>query len=145
MKLELLVSLLRHWTWAARERELFEQHLGLQGSALSSDAEMQLSFFTTETGIALCLWLALLYVTCEGLEENAGISVDGIAPGYSEIAGRLKQFRNASFHVQSRYWSPKLLSILTDSEALSTIRLVHDAVGGYLGVRLLEHQRGNEQ
>ena len=77
-------------------------------------------------------------VTCEGIRAYRLADVNEIAPTYQSVRKRLFEFRNAAFHVQPKWLSPKLLDILLEPEDAKRIQAVHDAVGAWLRVQFPE-------
>jgi len=129
---EILLSLWRHWVWADRMRELFDYYIKSDFDKLPNDFLSNSSFWVSSMITTMFLWYGLLYAVCDGIEKGYGTSVNTIAPAFKNIRGRLQKFRNAVFHVQPNFWSPKLMEILSDPEAAHEIRAVHHQVGEWL-------------
>lgn len=55
-----------------------------------------------------------------------------ICPAYMEVSGTMRLFRNAVFHIQPEFWTPKLMDVLKDEPVVEKIRSVHHDVGTYL-------------
>jgi hypothetical protein len=138
MKPQVLRSLHRHWTWADRQRELFLNYLRQDFPSMPVAAIGSPSFFVSSMVTAMCLWYALLYVTCDGLSRFGGVMVEEIAPDYAKVKANLEAFRHAIFHVQPRYWSHGLRNLLTDAAAADQIGTVHRGVGAWLQQRVEE-------
>jgi hypothetical protein len=117
-KKELLFAIHRHWIWANRVREEYGTQLRANPPA-SGD---MLDWFLNSSGMHMCLWYGLLFSVCEGLREN-GFSVPAVQAEIDGIYDALRLFRNAIFHVQSEYWSPKLFRIMEDPQK------VHEGLG----------------
>lgn len=136
MNIEILVSLHRHWVWADRMKELFEFYLKKEGlpaeESLAPDQPYMLSGMFT----CMFLWYGLLYVTCDGIEKVGEAKMSDIAPTYDAAKEKLHRFRNAMFHVQPRYWSPKLMDVLKDRKIIGQIRAIHVKVGQWLETQL---------
>jgi hypothetical protein len=128
----LLASLLRHWTWADRQKELFEFYLRKDFPSLSEDDIGSPEFFVSSMVTCMCLWYALLYATCDGIKEYAGVDVSTIAPAFAKSGEFLRHFRNATFHVQHEYLSEKLMDVLREPDMATAIRSIHDNVGEWL-------------
>lgn len=132
MKRELLISLHRHWVWADRTKEMFEYYLNKEWPIPTESLNPTSPYFISSLFTCMCLWYALLYATCDGIEQEAKIMVVEIAPEYEYLGPKLPHFRNAMFHVQAHYWSPKLMSVITDKDMPAQIRKVHDQVGNWI-------------
>jgi hypothetical protein len=62
--------------------------------------------------------------------------MSNVSPAFIEIKKTLNQFRNAMFHVQPQYWSPKLLDIFKNEKIVERIRITHVSVGTWLEEQL---------
>jgi hypothetical protein len=129
---DIALSIWRHWAWSDRMRELFLYYLKDDFSNLPPDFLEQPSFWVSSMVTTMALWYALLYVTCEAIEKEAGIDMQTISADYPKVSDRLRRFRNATFHVQSEFWSSKIMEILKDPETATTISSVHKAVEQWL-------------
>lgn len=133
MKPEQLFSILRHWTWADRQRELFEYYLRKDFPNITEDFTFDESFFVSSMATCMGLWYGLLYVTCEGIDDSGKVQVSSIAPEFDQkTSDLLRRFRNAMFHVQDEYWSPKLMDVLREPDTAEAIRAVHQKVGRWV-------------
>jgi hypothetical protein len=137
IQIEILVSIWRHWVWADRMRDLFKYYYDDEFSQLSKEAIANPAiFWTNSTMTVLFLWYGLLYVVCEGIETELDVDINTIAPAFKKIKGRLKNFRNAVFHVQPKVWSPKLEEVLNDPTIAGEIHSIHDGIGQWLKEQL---------
>ena len=134
----LLLSILRHWTWADRQKELFEFYLRNDFPNLSEGDIGKPGFFVSSMVTCLCIWYALLYATCDGINKEVGINVSTIAPAFAKNEDLLRHFRNATFHVQPKYLSEKLLEVLKNPDVAVAIRSIHDNVGEWLKHQVAE-------
>lgn len=82
------------------------------------------TFFVTDQGTYLLLWYGLLFVTLECLKEHNAIPTL-IIHDVDAIYDALRHFRNAAFHAQPEYYSPKLLEIMEVQDSPATIRKIH--------------------
>ena len=80
----------------------------------------------------MVLWYALLYATCEGIQQlykqdyyGNVVNIYNISHDYKDFENDLRRFRNATFHVQEEYYSEKFMNILKVAEYATTIRKVH--------------------
>src|SRR5712692_505346 len=105
---KILLSIHRHWIWADRMKELFEYYLSKEGPL--TDFTM-MDLFSSSLGTCMCMWYSLLYETCEGLRGSGKVDIAGeIDPNYGKFRGRLKNFRDATFHVQPQLEPEKLMA-----------------------------------
>jgi hypothetical protein len=74
----------------------------------------------------------------QAIRASGLADLDAIASSYHQVRARLREFRNAAFHVQPKWWSPKLAAVLREPEDASLIRAVHDAVGAWLRLQFPE-------
>lgn len=144
MDIEVLVSLHRHWVWADRMKELFEFYLKKEGlpaqESLAPDQPYMLSSMFT----CMFLWYGLLYATCDGIEEVSAARMSDIAPTYDAAKKTLRRFRNAMFHVQPCYWTPKLMDVLKDGKIVEQIRATHVKVGQWLETQLKRYAENTQ-
>ena len=134
--LNLLSSIYRHWTWSDRQKELFEYYLQKDYPDISRNFEFDEAFFASSMVTCMCIWYGLLYVTCDGINSYLKKKVEDIAPEYIKIRKILYDFRNATFHVQPKYWSCKLMNVLKEEHTADIIRTVHKKVGVWLEEQL---------
>lgn len=126
----LLVSIHRHWLWADRMQRTF--FASLNPNLKEEDAK---DIFISNWGMCMCLWYGLLFAVCEGLREGK-FAVPTVQAEIDGIYEDLKLFRHAVFHVQKKYWSPKLFRIMQDKTSAFTIKLIHDEIGNWLLTQL---------
>jgi hypothetical protein len=144
MDIQLLLSLHRHWVWADRMKELFEFYLAEEWPIPEEHLGPTSPYWISSIFTCMCLWYGLLYVTCDGIEEHAGVKVTSIAPSYNKISFTLRRFRNAMFHVQASYWSDKLMNVIRDDKIPDDIREVHKLVGAWIEKKLLPYTKKTE-
>jgi hypothetical protein len=128
-KTDLLLGIHRHWIWADRLR--LEYHERLKANPPSKEKFDPVDWFLNADGMYLCLWYGLLFTICEGLRQNA-FTVPGAQAEIDSIYDSLRVFRNAIFHVQPEYWSPKLFRLLEDPDSASRIVKSHAEIGKWL-------------
>ena len=126
------MSVHRHWQWADWTKEKFEYHLKLDTPDAFSDDNFLFEFYNSSTGKSMVLWYALLYATCEGIQQlykqdyyGNVVNIYNISHDYKDFENDLRRFRNATFHVQEEYYSEKFMNILKVAEYATTIRKVH--------------------
>ena len=130
------MSLLRHWSWADRIRELSEEK-GQKDFNKNFDGSRFQYYNLINPNLSLpCLWYGLLFAVCVGIEDLLNIQVKEIAPTFEKHKVKLKQFRHAIFHVQPIYWSKNIENVFTDEELNSEIKSIHDSVGIWLNNEL---------
>jgi len=121
---EELLVLHRHWMWANIMRENFDAELRKNQGDPKGDTRI-----ADYQGAYMCLWYGMLYGVLEVVEREKVI-IPGLGDKDS-IVGPLRQFRNAVFHPQKKYWSKKLFEIMKDKDSAIKIRKVHSALGRY--------------
>jgi hypothetical protein len=127
MDRQLLLSIHRHWIWANWVKKQFDG--SIQSFPVSKNRMQE--WFITPPGIYMCIWYGLLFAVCEGLRGQKVI-IREIQSDFDRIYPALKHFRNAVFHVQAKYWSPKLFEIMEDRGSAFQIRRVHEGIGEWL-------------
>jgi hypothetical protein len=121
---EILLTIHRHWIWADRIREEYFERL----KANPPNNEDLVEFFSTGDGMYLCLWFGLEFVVCDALRErklvipNAQKEINGIYKSF-------ERFRNAIFHVQPKFFSPKMFELLNDPTHQARIDKAHKEIG----------------
>ncbi|MGC8495344.1 MAG: hypothetical protein ACP5SH_26825 [Syntrophobacteraceae bacterium] len=143
MNAEILVSLHRHWVWADRQKELFEYYLRTEGQPSPESLKPDKPYMLSSMFTCMFLWYGLLYVTCDGIEKVGKTKMAHVSPTFNQVKGTLYQFRNAMFHVQPQYWSPKLLNIFRDQQTVERIRATHVNVGTWLEEQLKPYTQRN--
>jgi len=123
-----LMVIHRHWIWANYMRIQFCSEFDENTLELAKDP---VSYLISSVGTHMCLWYGLLFTVCEVVREDRLI-VQHFEPFFSEIYEDLKRFRNAIFHVQPEYWSPKLFEIMQQKDSPAKIKTVHEAMGRWL-------------
>lgn len=97
-KKELLFATHRHWIWAVGIRSEYYERLKANPPS-SGDL---LEWFLTGEAMYLCIWYGLLFTGCEGLRKN-GFTVPDAQTEIDAVYDSLRLFRNAIFHVQTKY------------------------------------------
>jgi hypothetical protein len=111
-------------------KELFECYLRIEG--VPQDFEMW-ELFQSSMGTCLCIWYALLFATCEGVENDGKVSIcTSIDPNYAKVREQLRRFRNATFHVHADVEPKKLMAVFLEKGIVPKIRGLHQRVGEYL-------------
>lgn len=134
---ELIVTLWRHWVWADNLRQQFFSFYDneIHHHSIENVRDfVELSMSNTVTNLFISY--GLLYVVCDGIESELSIRVNEIAPSFENARERLRRFRNAVFHVQPEFWSPKLLEIFNDPNMADEIALIHQQVGDWLKIQM---------
>ena len=82
------------------------------------------SFFISAPGVYMLFWYALLFATCEILKEHDLIPriIEGEV---NKIYDSLRRIRNAAFHAQKKYWSPKYFEIMAIPDSVKIIKKIH--------------------
>lgn len=120
---EFLFAIHRHWIWTVRIRSEYYQRL--KTNPPSSDDLLE--WFLIGEGVYLCIWYGLLFTVCEGLRKT-GFTVPGTQAEIDAVYDSLRLFRNAIFHVQTKYLTPKMFSFLEDPGTEATIRKIYDGL-----------------
>jgi hypothetical protein len=131
IKDETLYTIHRHWFWANRIRDTYYQRI----KANPPDDDDLLRFFLDGDGMYLCLWYALLFPVCEALRVHKMV-VPKAQQDIKDIYQSLKEFRNAMFHVQSVYLSPKTWNVLNSRAAEAKIWNVHKEIREWLRLEM---------
>ncbi|MCB9501622.1 MAG: hypothetical protein H6696_06760 [Deferribacteres bacterium] len=104
--------------------EQFEKHKHL------FDKNDLKNIFVSVPGTYMMLWYGLLFAVCGYLKDNNSIPKT-IEQDVNSIYESLRLFRNAVFHVQDKYYTHKLFSIMKDNNSVHKIRKIHDTLGNY--------------
>jgi methionine synthase II (cobalamin-independent) len=80
----------------------------------------------------MCLWYALLYATCEGLESGKVDIAHEVVDRYAEVRDELRRFRNAVFHVQANLEPDKLMDVFESESMVPLVRSLHEQIGKYV-------------
>lgn len=144
MNIEILVSLHRHWVWADRMKELFEYYLRKEGLPPEESLNPDQPYMLSSMFSCMFLWYALLYVTCDGVEKVGKAKMSDVSSAFNKVRKTLYQFRNAIFHVQSQYWSQKLMDVFKDEEIVDGIRATHVSVGTWLEEQLKPYTKSTQ-
>jgi len=131
MNQELLMSIRRHWTWA----NWIKKQLAKELEAFEIDKFELEHWFINPPGVYMSVWYGLLFAVCEGLKDG-GSAVPEAQKEIDELYESLHLFRNATFHVQRRYWSNKLLGIMKNKGSATKIHHIHEAIGKWLLAQL---------
>ncbi len=81
-------------------------------------------------GAYMSIWYGMLYGVLERLKENR-IRIPKIQGDIDSIYFSLRRYRNAVFHPQAKYISPKLIEIMNDPESPKKIWAVHAGLGQF--------------
>ena len=133
------MALHRHWMWANIIKKHFEgvaAEVGKVGD--KPDGPLLLA---GHYGAYMSIWYGMLFGTLEVLKKRDVVipeiqaDIDGIFEG-------LRKYRNAVFHPQEEYLSPKLFEIMKDPDSVRKIWSVHAGLGGYF---LAEFKRRRQE
>jgi hypothetical protein len=114
-----VMALHRYFIQADRLRCHFDELLAKQGPAKVDDDNWTVQF------LYMGLWYGCLRVVAEGWQE-LGLSDTAIdeliaSPNLS----LLQRFRNAVFHYQKDYWSPKFLEFVQEEDSAIWVRTLN--------------------
>ena len=125
----------RHWIWANTINLLFHNEvLKLNKPASNND---YVKLFISPYGAYMCIWYGLLFAILEALKEEK-ITIPDIQNDIDDIYNSLRHFRNAVFHAQKKYWSPKFFKIMKDKYSVDKIWRVHKKIGDFLLSKIKE-------
>lgn len=124
---ETIMALHKYWLNASHLRDNFDRRLRatrrrgfvprvFRRRSLPSTADRRL-VMTMDSGIAMSLWYASVYVVIEGW-ISLGLKdpvIDSLLSN-QVMVDRLRRFRNATYHFQPNYESPKVLDFLGATE-----------------------------
>jgi len=124
---EEFAALHRHWMWANIIKKHFESAIAdaRQRGAISPE-----ELFPEAYGAYMSIWYGMLYGVLEVLKEKS-VAVPKIQGDIDSIFDSLRLYRNAVFHPQPKYWSPKLFEIMNDPESAKRIWGVHAGLGEF--------------
>lgn len=125
MRDEVLMSIARHWVWATWIRDRFG--ISLKRTNLVDPSKVYLK----PAGAYMLVWYGLLFAVCEELRKRR-VAVPEVQKEIDSLYSSLKQCRNATFHVQRKYWSRKLLDFITVPDNATKVHGIHDAIGKWL-------------
>ena len=78
----------------------------------------------------MSIWYGMLYGTLEILKEKK-IVVPDIQEDIDSIFDSLRLYRNAIFHPQPEYFSPKLVKIMEDQESVVKLWKISRGLGKF--------------
>lgn len=116
-KYHTIMSIFKHWQWADWTKEEFEYHLNIDFPDIfnSQDTNIEFFLFNSSTGKCMLVWYSLLYAVCEGIKKlykrdfnDNIVDIYKITPNFKNIEDDLRIFRNATFHVQDKYYTKKI-------------------------------------
>lgn len=122
-----MIAIHRHWYWADRIRDEYFERLKANPPNNSNIVE----FFSTGDGMYLCLWFGLEFAVYEALRGKKFV-IPNAEREITRIFESLKQFRNAIFHIQPEYLSPKMFKLLNDPMHQAIINKAHKEIGQWL-------------
>ena len=128
---ERIAALHRYFIWANRMRIHFDNHM-TSGRRNDVDPTQDI-----EASLYMSLWYAEMDVVIGGWGELElhDDEVDRLLAGddNGELLDALRLFRNAAFHYQPHYWSPKMLKFVAlGSDSAAWIRELTTALGNAL-------------
>ncbi|MDD5130759.1 MAG: hypothetical protein PHS66_06930 [Candidatus Omnitrophica bacterium] len=141
MDKEQFFTLHRHWMWSNVIKTDFAMEIKKQlGGEDTPKAEI---IMPDKYGAYMSIWYGLLFVVLEGLKEEKVI-IPEIEDDIKHIYEPLRLYRNAVFHPQKKYWSPKLFKIMEDGNSVDKIWKVHKRLGEYFleGINKMYGQNG---
>lgn len=112
---EEFMALHRHYIWGRVIKTDLENSMTAQKGNLSPE-----NLYVLPVGAYWCIWYGMLYGVLEVLKEKR-IRIPSIQTDIDSICDRLRLFRNAVFHPQPEYISPKLFNLMQDPESVNTI------------------------
>ncbi len=129
MNNEIISIIHRHWIWANTIKLLFHKEITKVSRHRSNNDYVRI--FISPYGTYMCMWYGLLFAVLEALKEEK-IIIPNIQKDIDDIYSSLRHFRNAVFHAQKKYWSPKFFEIMKDHDSADKIWKVHKEVGDFL-------------
>lgn len=137
---ERIAALHLYFIWANRMRIHFDAHLTSE-SRPAVDPTQDINAL-----LYMSLWYAEIYVVIEGWRELRlhDDEVDRLLNGndHDDLVDTLRLFRNAAFHYQPDYWTPKMLKFVEfGGDSAAWIRDLTTALGNAL-LRKLEGRSG---
>jgi hypothetical protein len=127
---QFLFAIHRHWIWAIRIRH--EYYERLKSNPPQNDDLLE--WFLTGEAMYLCMWYGLLFTVCEGLREGR-FAGHGVEPEINSIYSDLRLFRNAIFHIQKDYFTPKMFSFLQNAKSEATVRRIYEKLDDWFSAQ----------
>jgi len=136
-----LLGLHKYWIWCDEMRRNFNERIKQHPLPRNADAGRAV----LEDVILMCylsLWYSLLYVLCEAWQKKRNLRDVNIEQLLSneEMLGKLKKFRNGTFHYQPRYFDPQkfIPFLVLGRESAGWARQVHGAFKEFFERRFAE-------
>ncbi len=125
---EELMTLHRHYMWTLVIKKHFETEVKKVSPNKSEISPENL--FIRPYGAYMSIWYGMLFAILEVLRKN-NVSIPKIQSDIDSVYGSLKMYRNAVFHPQKKYWSPKLIEIMKDKDSVRKIWNINSGLGEY--------------
>lgn len=118
----------RRWIWANIIKKQFEGVIpsSVKGGAVVDPHRL----FVDHYGCFMSIWYGMLFVVLEGLRD-LGIAIQPVQVHIDEQYESLRLFRNATFHPQRKYWSPKIFKIMEDPDSARKTWMIHSGLGKF--------------
>lgn len=129
----------KHWIWANTIKLLFDNEIK---NPQNKDIKIE-NLIIRPYGTYMSLWYGLLFVVLEALKEE-NIIISEIQEDINDIYDSLRVYRNAVFHAQEKYWSPKFFEIMEKTNSVRKIWNVHKKVGDFL-LKEIQNENGRNQ
>jgi hypothetical protein len=129
-----IFALQRYFCWACSFKRGYQVELPnyshLLEERIDCDPDESLAmFFVSPAGRDMMFWCSMLYVVYEGWKVNCGFSDPEIGALEDERKLKLlKEFRNATFHYQKDYFTPKYFKFMGDPDAIDWTLSLHAAL-----------------
>ena len=135
---EELMTLHRHYMWCNIIKKNFEKEIQ---KSIDTKSKVDIEAVMPDYyGAYMSIWYGMLFGVLE-VFKNKEINILEIENDINDVYDSLRLYRNAVFHPQPQYWSPKLLEIMKDKHSAEKIWKIHNRLGKYF----LDEMRGRTE
>jgi hypothetical protein len=120
------MALHRHYIWGLVIRKNFEVAI----KAANGTGQKAEDLFVKPFGAYMFVWYGMLYGILEVLKKKR-VSIPAIQTDIDGVYDSLRLCRNAVFHPQPEYFSPKLFKIMEDQDAVNKIWRISKGLGKF--------------
>ncbi|SFB72661.1 hypothetical protein SAMN05421780_101126 [Flexibacter flexilis DSM 6793] len=136
---EKIISLHKYWIYADKMRLLFRNAVKENAEEIQKESHNEIEAFVKthlmllgEFGIFKSFWYSSLYTVIEGYQDLK-LSIPEIDELLdAENIGKLKLFRNGTYHFQKEIYNHKLLAVDQSDEFVEWIYKIHKELGNHI-------------
>jgi len=137
MKDETFYTLHRHWIWCEVIKDNLDKELRFKYPGLTGAFDE--FYLPSRRGAYKAIWYGLLYSVLETLKES-NIDIEPIQSDVADIYQSLRNYRNAVFHPQPKYWSDKICTFINDKAADDKIQKIHEGLRNFFFEELVKRK-----